>query len=135
VDRATSLWLAVMGFALVGAGALYFCVPAIENDLHQRAADALGVAAAPSGWAVIDVEGQRVLISGVAPDVAARRLAHARLQALWGVTEVIDLTTFEKPSPAKGEALDSARIQLRSPVQGQPHRFVHGTSDAAEAHT
>jgi len=126
-----------MGFSLMGAGALYGCVPLIEKDIDARARAELGVAAVPEGWASFEIDGQRLIISGTAPDVAAQKDAVARLESLWGVAEVLNLTVVRNERPS---GLDlGSRVQTRkTPAKvnpGHPDAWVGGTPDVRGGRT
>jgi outer membrane protein OmpA-like peptidoglycan-associated protein len=90
LDRTTSLWIAIIGFSLLGATALFSCVPHIQEDISAKALAAAGAEAAPSGWASIQVDGQRLVLSGTPPDAARARLLVRKLARIDGVVEVDD---------------------------------------------
>ncbi|MCP5180111.1 MAG: OmpA family protein [Pseudomonadales bacterium] len=107
MHRSTTSWLGLMCFSLIGASALYSCVPHIEEDLYHRSVQSLGDTAAPTGWAGIVVDGQEIVLSGVAPDMASRDRVIDLLASLTGVTVVNDITTLGGISP---EAVAAAQV-------------------------
>lgn len=90
LDRSTSLWIAIIGFSLLGATALYSCVPHIREDISVKALAAAGDDAAPSGWATIQVDGQRLVVTGTPPDAQRADVLVRRLAKIDGVIEVDD---------------------------------------------
>jgi len=96
LDRSTSLWIAIIGFSLLGASALYSCVPHIREDISAKALDAAGDDAAPSGWATIQVDGQRLVVTGTPPDAERADVLVRRLARIDGVIEVDD--QFAEPA-------------------------------------
>jgi len=85
-----SLWLAIIGFSLLGATALYSCVPNIEEELSAGAYAVAGAEAAPAGWASIQVDGQRLVLTGAPPDTRRAEVLVSKLAAIDGVIEVDD---------------------------------------------
>ncbi len=88
MDRSTSLWIAIIGFSLLGATALYSCVPHIREDISAKVLAAAGAEAAPSGWALIQVDGQRIVLTGTPPDAQRASQLARKLEGIDGVIEV-----------------------------------------------
>ena len=113
MDRSTSLWIAIIGFSLLGATALYSCVPHIREDISARALDAAGDDAAPSGWASIQVDGQRLVVTGTPPDAQRADVLVRKLARIDGVIEVDD--QFSEParsgSPEVDQEADQEAVQ------------------------
>ena len=116
LDRSTAPWLAVIGFSLLGATALYSCVPYIEKDLLERATAAAGADAAPVGWAHLRVDGQDLVLSGVAPTAAHRASLLERLEDIEGVTSVEDQAT----SLAEGDLTHVPSTPSSAPAVDSP---------------
>ena len=104
MNGATSFWLGVIAFGLLGAVSLYSCVPHIESDLGARAGEALSGA----DWVEVDVNGQELILSGQAPDQPARAGVLGRVDGLWGVTAVHDRMTVAVPATEDPAAADVA---------------------------
>ncbi len=104
MDRSTSLWIAIIGFSLLGATALYSCVPHIREDISAKALAAAGTEAAPSGWASIQVDGQRLVLTGTPPNASRASLLVQKLSAVDGVIEVED--QFSDPRDVESSASD-----------------------------
>ena len=124
MNGATSFWLGVIAFGLLGAVSLYSCVPHIENDLSERAGEALSGA----DWVKVDVNGQELILSGQAPDQPARANVLGRLDDLWGVTAVHDRMTVAAPA-AQDAAPEPPRI-LPVGEESDPEQTV--TAEAVE---
>jgi outer membrane protein OmpA-like peptidoglycan-associated protein len=88
------MWLLIMTFALVSSVALYACVPHIEEDLAAQSRIMLGDLGTPKGWAMVDVDGQSLVLTGEAPDSAQRDRLIQNLRSIPGVTEVINQTVL-----------------------------------------
>ena len=109
LDRSTSLWIAIIGFSLLGATALYSCVPHIREDISARALDAAGDDAAPSGWASIQVDGQRLVVTGTPPDAQRADVLVRKLARIDGVIEVDD--QFSRPARTGSPEVDQEADQ------------------------
>jgi len=139
VDRRTSVWLLIMTFALLSSVALYACVPHIEDDLAAQSSMVLGDLGAPKGWAVVDVDGQQLLLAGEAPGAAERDHVIKRLEAIPGVTDVLNQTVLRVGSNG-GEELDSETAtsvatdgHVRGPERPVAQDVADGDEDPAPA--
>ncbi len=141
MDRSTSLWLGVVSFGLLGAVALFSCVPHIEEDIATRAGEAVGF----PPWLEIDVDGQELVLRGEAPGVEAREDVLERLQGLDGVTVLHDAMSlaaqesqelaFETPSRAEPVdvpvALPRVEVAPEEPAE-EPEEPVEAPEEPAE---
>ncbi len=79
---------------LTGAGSLFllivacaaFSVPRIEADLSEQVLEAKD--RANIFWADVEISGQRVILTGTAPDYVSRDRAGKLARTTWGVTDV-----------------------------------------------
>lgn len=81
---------------------MYFCVkhhsPEIQNDLVNRTNQAL--TAEGSSFASVTANGRDLVLSGVAPDQAAKDQAGEIAKKVWGVREVDNQLTIASTEPA-----------------------------------
>ncbi len=99
-------------------------VPAIENAISVQVNEA--VAGPDLYWSSAEVSGQRVTLTGTAPDVPAKRAAQERALSVTGVTSLInDIQVI-------GEAGECQR-QLQDYATRAPIRFKPGKAAVADA--
>ncbi len=99
-------------------------VSAIENTISVQVNEA--VASPDLYWSSAEVSGQRVTLTGTAPDVPAKRAAQARA---WSVTGVSSLTNQIQ---VIGEAGNCQR-QLNDYAAREPIRFKTGKAALADS--
>lgn len=128
LDRSTSLWFAFIGFSLLGATALYSCVPQIQADLSARALEIAGAEAAPTGWASIQIDGQRLILTGAPPDAARARTLIHRLAGIDGVIEVDDQLSMPAATGTGGRLVDSGFTS----VEAQQEESAEIAADAMQ---
>ena len=86
-------WLWGLPVLALAAGlALYFQKPAVEDDLRNRAADAL--ATAGLDWARVDLDARDLKLSGTAHNEREQQAALDAVRSLWGVRLADDGTTL-----------------------------------------
>ena len=125
LDRSTSLWIAIIGFSLLGATALYSCVPHIREDISAKVFAAAGAEAAPSGWASIHIDGQRLVLTGTPPDAKRASQLARKLARIDGVIEVDE--QFASPS-----AIERPEPDLDGDSQAGFDQSFAGTSTSAD---
>lgn len=64
MQKSGAFWMALIGFALLGAVVMLVAVPGIERELAARSAAALR----NFDWVSMDVDGRTLILTGVAPD-------------------------------------------------------------------
>ncbi|MEZ5597507.1 MAG: OmpA family protein [Pseudomonadales bacterium] len=134
MHRSTTSWLGLMCFSLIGASALYSCVPHIEEDLYHRSVQSLGDTAAPTGWAGIVVDGQEIVLSGVAPDMASRDRVVGLLASVQTGVTVNDITNSGGITPVLWAAAQVSETGGLAPVRlALTVRVNLGISDSGTA--
>ena len=113
--RASSaFWTAIIGFAVLGALALVVIVPAVEHELDQQASKVLQ----DTDWLTHHMDGRTLVLTGEAPDGAARSNVQAKVRRLGPLYRVQDDTTVwtETAAPAAAAAEDNAASGIALPA-------------------
>jgi len=114
IQKSAAVWMAVIGFALLGAVTLAISIPRIESELRNRSAEALR----GFDWVTVDLDGRILKLTGTAPDKPAHQRMLDAAGRIQGVFSADDLTRVgaasdvsvvlpEAPAPVVEPAPDS----------------------------
>jgi len=118
---------------LTAAGTLLFClfficvfteVSAIENHLGQQVSSA--VDSDDLYWSSVEIDGQRAILTGAAPDVPARNAALQRANGVFGVTAI------DNQIQVIGE-LGTCQTQLDDYLSRETISFKSGKAEVSES--
>lgn len=114
INRITIVGTGLIALVVFGALCIRHNVPAIEAELAARATAALQ--SERLGWAEVNMDGRDLVLSGIAPDAAARDAA-LRVAAVDGVHRVEDqlVTIAERSATSSVPGADQA-TELQAPA-------------------